>query len=491
MTHGDTATEPAAAPTRTFFGHPWGLANLAGVEMWERFSFYGMQGILVYYLYYSATEGGLGLTQAEATSIVGAYGGLVYLSSILGAWVADRLLGAERTLLSAAVLIMCGHIALAVVPEFIGVGIGLVCIALGSGTLKATTSSVLGDMYTKDDTRRDAGFSIYYMGVNLGALVGPLLTGLVWKMQGFHWGFGLAALGMAAGLIQYLLLRRSTIGDAGKVVTNPLDGRGRIRYLGIAIGAVVVIAILALVGAITAGNLSTIVVVVTLAATIALFAIILSSSRLSDVERSRVISFIPMFVASAAFWSLFQQQFTVVAVYSDERLNREVFGWVMPPSWIQSINPIFIIIFAGVFAAMWQRMGPRQPSSPWKFAIGTVVMGIAFLLFIPFAGGGPNSTPLLWLVLILFLFTVAELCLSPVGQSLSTKLAPDAFHTQMIALFFMSIAVGSAAAGALATFYDADNETPYFLVLGGVSILAGVIVAAMNKWITKMMAGIH
>ncbi|MEE6296986.1 peptide MFS transporter [Georgenia wangjunii] len=495
----DAAPANPAPPTtvapkdgrRTFFGHPLGLANLAGVEMWERFSFYGMQGILVYYLYYSATEGGLGLTEAEATSIVGAYGGLVYLSAILGAWVSDRLFGAERTLTGAAVLIMLGHISLAVIPSFAGVGIGLICIATGSGTLKATTSSVLGDMYEPGDDRRDAGFSIYYMGVNLGALVGPLLTGLLWDMRGFHWGFGLAALGMAAGLIQYLVLRRTTIGAAGHEVTNPLPANQRVRYAGIVGAVVVLVVVLSFLGIITVARLSGIVVVLTLAAAVALFALMLRSRKIDDVERGRVVSFIPMFVASAAFWSLFQQQFTVVAVYSDQRLDRDLFGWTMPPSWVQSINPVFIIIFAGVFAAMWQRLGPRQPTTPWKFAIGTVVMGIAFLLFIPFAGGGENSTPLLWLVLILFLFTIAELCLSPVGQSLSTKLAPKAFHTQMVALFFLSIAVGSAASGWLARFYDPDNETPYFLVLGGASILIGVAIAAMNKWITRKMAGIH
>ncbi|UNX56299.1 oligopeptide:H+ symporter [Georgenia sp. TF02-10] len=459
--------------------------------MWERFSFYGMQGILVYYLYYSATEGGLGLSEAEATSIVGAYGGLVYLSSVLGAWVADRLLGAERTLTSAAVLIMLGHISLAVIPSFLGVGVGLVCVALGAGTLKATTSAVLGDMYASGDDRRDAGFSIYYMAVNLGALFGPLLTGLLWDMRGFHWGFGLAALGMAAGLVQYLLLRRSTVGSAGREVPNPLPAAQRVRYAGLVLAVLAVVAVLSVVGVITAARLSGIVVVLTLLAAVGLFALMLTSRKISDVERSRVVSFIPMFVASAAFWSLFQQQFTVVAVYSDQRLDRTLFGWEMPPSWVTSINPIFIIVFAGVFAAMWQRLGPRQPSTPWKFAIGTTVMGAAFLLFIPYAGGGPNSTPLLWLVLILFLFTIAELCLSPVGQSLSTKLAPQAFHTQMIALYFLSVAVGSAASGWLARFYDPSHEVPYFLVLGGASVLVGLVIALTNGWISKKMAGVR
>ncbi len=474
-----------------FFGHPWGLANLAGVELWERFSFYGMQGILIYYLYYQVARGGLGLSEAAATSIVGAYGGLVYLSAILGAWFADRLLGAERTLTAAAVIIMLGHISLAVVPGVTGVGIGLVCVAVGSGTLKTTTSSVLGDLYDRKDDRRDAAFSIYYMGVNIGALVGPLLTGLLWKEAGFHWGFGLAAIGMALGLTQYLLLRRRTLRHAGQVIGNPLSTAGRMRYALTAAAAVVVVIVLAVTGVITAERLSAIVVVVTVAASILLFALMLSSSRITRIERHRVISFIPMFVASAAFWSLFQQMFTVVAVYADKRLNRSLFGWLMPPTWIQSIEPIFVIVFAAVFAAMWTRLGSRQPSSPTKFALGTIGMGVAFWLFLPYAGSGPNGTPLLWLVLILFLFCLAELSLSPVGQSLATKLAPDAFHNQMIALFFLSVAVGTSAAGALASLYSTAHEFGYFLIVGACSVAVGLLLVVLGGWIRRMMEGVR
>ena len=493
MTDSTTAEEQrdSGGTGRGFFGHPWGLANLAGVELWERFSFYGMQGILIYYLYYSVTDGGLGMPEAAATSIVGAYGGLVYLSSILGAWFADRVFGAERTLTYAAILIMIGHISLAVVPGFVGVGIGLFCVAIGSGTLKTTTSSVLGDMYELKDDRRDAGFSIYYMGVNIGALVGPLLTGLLWKMEGFHWGFGLAAIGMAVGLTQYLLMRRRTLGHAGKKINNPLDRSTAFRYAGATALAVVLIIVLTLTGVITAERLSGIVIVVTVAAAILLFTVMLTSSRINTVERRRVLSFIPMFIASAAFWSLFQQMFTVIAVYSDQRLNRDLFGWTMPPSWTQSIEPIFVIIFAGAFAALWTKLGPRQPSSPIKFALGTIIMGIAFLLFVPFAGSGPNGTPLLWLVLILFLFCMAELLLSPVGQSLSTKLAPAAFHSQMIALFFLSIAIGSSASGALAGLYTSMPEFSYFLVVGGASIVVGIIVALLSPLIRRLMGGVH
>ncbi len=188
---------------------------------------------------------------------------------------------------------------------------------------------------------------------------------------------------------------------------------------------------------------------------------------------------------------MFQQQFTVVAIYSEESLDRTLFGWTMPPSWVQSINPVFIIVFSGIFAAVWTKMGSRQPSSPLKFAAGLIVMGLAFLAFIPFAGGGPNSTPLLGLVLILFLFTMAELFLSPIGLSVATKLAPKAFRTQMVALFFLSISIGTTLAGILAGFYDRDNEIPYFSFLGGTAIVLGVVLGAFVPMLKKTMRGVR
>lgn len=473
-----------------FFGQPFALANLFGVEMWERFSFYGMQGILLYYLYYSAADGGLGLDKAAATSIVGAYGGTVYLSTIVGAWVADRILGSERTLFYSACLIMLGHISLAVIPGLTGVGVGLVLIAFGSGGLKANATSLVGDLYAPDDERRDAGFSIFYMGINLGALVGPLLTGAAQKHWGFHVGFALAAIGMALGLIQYTLGRRRLRG-IGASAPNPLPAADRPRVMVLTIVAVVVVVVLSLTGVIEAADLSGIVVALTIVAAVAYFAVILTSRRITGIERSRVFAFIPMFVASAAFWSLFQQQFTTVAIYADERLDRNLFGWDFPPTWVQSINPVFIIVFAGVFAAVWTKLGSRQPSSPVKFALGTGTMGVAFLCFIPMSGGGPNSAPLLGLAGILLLFTFAELLLSPVGLSLSTKLAPAVFHTQMVALFFLSVALGSSLAGTLSRFYDTDHEVPYFATVGLTSLGIGVLLAVLSPWIRRLMRGVH
>ncbi|GIM89764.1 peptide MFS transporter [Paractinoplanes toevensis] len=471
-----------------FFGQPRALANLFGVELWERFSFYGMQGILLIYLYYEASRGGLGIDQDTATSIVGAYGGSVYLATVIGAWLADRLFGPERVLFGSAILVMCGHLALALIPGLAGVATGLILIALGSGGVKATATAIVGTLYAEQDPRRDAGFSLFYLGINLGALLGPLLTGLLQKDAGFHWGFGLAAAGMAIGLIQYTIFRR-TLPEQSREIANPLPRERRPLVAIIAAAVVVVIAVLAFTGLLPAAHLSTIVVVLSILAAVGYFVVILTSHRIDTTERRRVIAFIPMFIASAAFWSLYQQQFTVVTIYSDERLDRNLFGWTMPVSWVQSINPVFIIILSGVFAALWLRLGDRQPTTPVKFAAGTAVMGVAFLLFLPFAG--MDSVPLLGLTGIILVFTFAELLLSPVGLSLSTKLAPAAFRTQMVALFFLSVALGTAMSGTLAGYYSEENEVPYFGILGAIAIALGVVLWLIRKPIQRLMGGVR
>ncbi|MDF2555198.1 MAG: peptide transporter [Microbacterium sp.] len=485
----DTSTSAPAGDTR-FFGQPWALAHVFGVEMWERFSFYGMQGILLIYLYHTAEQGGLGIDKAVATGIVGAYGGAVYLSTILGAWIADRILGSERVLFFSAIVIMAGHIGLALIPGVPGVVVGLVLVALGSGGLKANATSVVGTLYGPDDTRRDGGFSLFYLGINLGAFFGPLLTGLLQSTLGFHWGFGLAAVGMAIGLTQYSFGRRG-LPAASRAVPNPLPANRYRMWIAIAAAGLAIIVVAVLTGVIRADNLALVVIIVTLAAAIAYFVVILGSRRISATERSRVFGFIPLFIVSVGFWSLYQQQFTVLTIYSDVRLNRDLFGWEMPIPWVQSINPIFIIVLSGVFAAVWTKLGRRQPSTPVKFGLAGIVMGGAFLLFLIWADGGRNTTPLLAIVGILFVFTVAELLLSPIGLSVSTKLAPAVFQTQMVALFFLSVALGSAIAGEVGKFYDPTNEVAYFAILGAISIGLGVALLLCVKPVLALMRGVR
>ena len=486
----DRAPAPEATSDTRFFGQPWALANIFGVEMWERFSFYGMQGILLIYMYFTVAEGGLGIDRGIATGIVGAYGGTLYLAAILGAWLADRVLGSERVLYYSAIVIMAGHVALAILPNVWGLGVGLALIAVGSGGLKANATAVVGTLYLPGDVRRDAGFSLFYLGINLGAFLGPIITGLLQSSMGFHWGFGAAAVGMAIGIVQYSIGRRHLPAESRRV-PNPLPANQRWR---IGAGALVVLLAIAVgvgTGLIRPDTLAVVVIAVVAAAAITYFAVIIGSRRITSDERSRVVGFIPLFLVNVGFWSLYQQQFTVLTIYSDQQLDRNLFGWEMPISWVNAINPVFIIVLSGVFTAIWSRLGTRAPAAPAKFAIGSMVMGVAFLLFIPFAGGGPSSTPLIAMVGILLVFTVAELFISPPGLSVTTKLAPGPFRTQMVALYFLSVGLGTSIAGWLAQFYNTEDELPYFLVLGAIAIAMGALLLVSVRPVLRLMRGVR
>ena len=478
-----------AAP-RTRFGHPVGLVNLFGVELWERFSFYGMLTILGYYLYYSLTDGGLGLPKATATGIVGAYGGFVYLSTVLGGWVADRVLGMERTVFYGGVVVMCGHISLAILPGLTGVAVGLVLIALGAGALKANASSLLGTLYDEGDPRRDGGFTLFYLGINIGAFAGPLITGLLQTRLGFHYGFGAAAIGMALGLTQYVVFRRN-LGEHGRTVPHPLSGPALGRALAIAAVVVGAIVVGFVTGVVKLANLSQITTLLILIASVAYFVTMLSSSRVNGIERTRVRAFIPLFIANAVFWSLFQQIFTVLAVYSDERINWTLFGWTAPSSWIGSMEPVWIILLSPLFAVMWTKLGRRAPTTPRKFAYGVIGMGAAFLLFLPMAGGTGKTVPVIAVVVIMAAFAIAELMLSPIGLSVTTQLAPNAFRSQMMALYFFSVGLGTALSGVLARYYDQSHEFAYFGILGTAAIAVGVVVWLLAPRISALMEGVH
>jgi proton-dependent oligopeptide transporter, POT family len=252
-----------------------------------------------------------------------------------------------------------------------------------------------------------------------------------------------------------------------------------------------VIAVLAFGGVLTADRLANVVVALSAVATVVYFVVILRSSRITAVERRRVLAFIPMFIASAAFWSLYQQQFTVVSIYADERMDRDLFGWEMPTEWVQSFNPVFIILLAPVFALLWIKLGPRQPSTSIKFAFGTVTIGLAFLLFLPWAGGAGSTTPLLAVAFILLVFTIGELLISPVGLSLATKISPGVFRSQTVALYFLSIALGTALSGSLAGLYSPEQEAPYFGGLGVAAIIVGVILLTLTPLIRRLMAGVR
>lgn len=472
---------------KTFLGHPRMLANLFTVEMWERFSFYGMQGIMIYYLYYTADQGGLGLDKTSATGIIGAYGAVVYLMSILGGICGDRIFGPERTLFYSAICVMGGHIALSLVPSVAGVVIGLLMVAIGSGGVKSNASVLLGSLYPKDDVRRDAGFTIFYIGVNIGALFGPLLAGWGWNTAGFHLGFGLAAIGMAAGLTQYILTRKN-LPESVHAVANPFTARQKSIFIGSLTGITLLTAALVVIGAITPDNLKNWVMGAIFIGALALFIQLLTARNVSTEERSRVWAFIPLWIANAVFWGLYQQQFTVMAVYSDERLNWNILGLELTPNLVNSINPVFIILLGVAFTALWTKLGERQPVTTTKFAIALVVIGLAFWIFL--AQSGVQSVNVGWIVLILLMFTLAELTISPVGTSLTTKLAPESHKVNMMALYWTSVAMGTVLSGWFAQFYSFETEVPYFTWMGILAIVTGVALFLFRSPVQKLMRGV-
>lgn len=492
VTNADASGIPPTSdkPERKFFGQPWPLVHIFGVETWERFSWYGMQAILLYYMYFTVAQGGLGIDKTTALGIMGAYAGSVYLSTILAAWISDRVLGAERTLFYSAIIVAVGHIAMAVLPNAPGLVIGLILIAVGSGGVKSNASAIVGKLYAPDDTRRDAGFSLYYLGINLGGFLGPLLTGWLQTSMGFHIAFGAAAVGMGIGLIQYGVGRKG-LPAVSREVPNPV-GRGRL----FAYGAVAVAVIGAVILLISAGVLDldelpqTITVIASLSA-VALFAVILSSQKITPTERSRVWAFVPLFIVNVGFWSVYMLSFTLAAVYGNDRTNLDLFGWQMPPAWVQSINPIFILILASFFAALWTKLGPRQPNTLVKWALGIFFCGIAYLLFLPFVGTGAHGTPLLGVVLIIFVWTLGELLFSPTGLSLTTKLSPTAFTSQMFALYFLAMSIGGAISGIFAQLYNEENEAPYFATLGIATLVLGVVMLAITPMTLKLMKGVR
>ncbi|MFI9812066.1 peptide MFS transporter [Saccharothrix variisporea] len=489
-----SATSAVSTPQRGFFGHPRGLSTLFFAELWERFSYYGMKAILAYYLYRSTAEGALGLDKSFALSLVAIYGASVYMSGVAGGWLADRVLGGQRAVFYGGVLIMFGHIALALPIGVAGVYTGLILIVLGTGLLKPNISTVVGGLYAADDPRRDSGFTIFYMGINLGGFLAPLVCGWLGEEVDWHFGFGAAAVGMALGLIAYRFGRRN-LGDSALVPPNPLPAseRGALigRIVGFSLGAVAVVAALVLTGLVGAEGVINLISAASVVLPIGYFVVMMRSPKTTSVERSRLTAYIPLFIAAAMFWLLFEQSATVIAAFADTRLDRHFLGFDVPPSFIQSINPVMIILFAPLFALLWVKLGKRQPSTPRKFAYALLLVGLSYVLMMVASQGDPAvRASFLWIIAMYAVMTSGELLLSPVGLSVTTKLAPRAFASQTMGLWFLASAAGQGVGAIVVRFYSDENAVAYFGVLGGVSIALGLLLAAGTKNIRKLMHGV-
>ncbi|HSD74793.1 MAG TPA: peptide MFS transporter [Steroidobacteraceae bacterium] len=493
-----TASGSTASLTSTdgpqLFGHPRGLATLFFTEMWERFTYYGMRAILVLFLVAAVTDGGLGFDDKTANAIYGLYISGTYLLSLFGGWIADRLIGQQRSVFAGGVLIMLGNACLAVGDPRLFF-IGLIVIVLGVGLLKPNISAIVAQLYPEGGSRRDAGFSIFYMGINLGATLGSFFVPIVADRLGWNAGFALPAIGMLLGLVQFQLTKHYLHGAGSQALGERTSWWPVIIFVAV-VGVVTLFGITGQLEldpvAISKGANW---VLVALAA--AYFAYLLLFAGLDRQERNRVWVMMALFIGCAMFWAGFEQAGASFNLFADRHTDRVIFGWNMPAGVLQAVNPLFIIIFAPVFAAIWVSLGRRNldPSSPAKFGLGLILMGVGFLVMYLAAGYVVQGEKVLptWLLLTYLLHTFGELCLSPVGLSSMTKLAPARFVGQVMGVWFLATAVGNNLAGQFAGEIDPNNLPAMpgeFLDLFWWGALAGAALLILTPFIKRLMVGV-
>jgi POT family proton-dependent oligopeptide transporter len=478
---------------RSFFGHPRGLSTLFFTEMWERFSFYGMRALLILFMVATVEHGGLGFTTSKAGAVYGLYTAMVYLLSLPGGWIADRIIGQRRAVLIGGIVIALGHFAMAF-PRIETFYLGLALIVIGTGLLKPNISTMVGALYTAKDIRRDAGFSIFYMGINLGAFLSPLVCGYLGENINWHYGFAAAGVGMTLGLLQYLagakylgvaglqrkgsekdlqLFRRVVAGlFAGILIVAGLYGSGLMTFSAEALSNAF--------GVILAG-----IVVV-------FFGWLLTSKDYSPVERSRFWVILVLFLAATLFWSAFEQAGSTLNLFAARNTN--LHAWDFPlwglfrASYYQSFNSVFLIALAPLFALLWVKLGPKNPSSTAKFSWGLLFVGLGFAVLIPVATS-TNVSPW-WLALTYLLHTIGELCLSPVGLSAMTKLAPQRAVGMMMGVWFMADSVGNFIGGRLASVYESFPLPLLFGLVAAFCLLLALVLLFLIRPMRRLSEGV-
>jgi POT family proton-dependent oligopeptide transporter len=499
-------TEPVAATAdnggKQIFGHPRGLMTLFFTEMWERLSYYGMRALLVLFMTDQVVSGGMGLDDRTATAIYGVYTALVYVVALPGGWIADRLLGAQRAVFVGGIIIMSGHFVLAI-PTTEAFFIGLLLVIAGTGLLKPNVSAIVGELYPQGDPRRDGGFSIFYMGINVGAFLGPLISGTLGQSEsfGWHWGFASAGVGMLIGLIQYRLTQHH-LGVAGQHPTTEGDAiKRRNSWLVVAAGVAIVVVVTGLgitgtiqLDAVEISRQSTKFIV---GLAVAFFAFVFIFGKLSKDEKMRTTALIILLLGCAMFWSGFEQAGSSLNLFADRYTQLE-FSWLtIPSTWFQSVNALFIIMFAPVFAWLWVALAARNlnPSTPAKFGLGLILLGAGFLVMVGASAvvvNGDKAMPT-WLIMTYLLHTFGELALSPVGLSVTTKLAPRRYVGQMMGMWFLASALGNLIAGQIAGEFDAENVAAFpdqYLQIVLTTAGTGLILLLFTKPIKKLMRGV-
>jgi proton-dependent oligopeptide transporter, POT family len=493
-----------------FFGHPAGLRTLFFVEGWERFSYYGMRALLILFMTAPIVSGGLGWDVAKAGPIYGMYVAMVYLMSMPGGWLADRIIGQRKAVFWGGVAIMCGHVALAIpgVPTFYA---GLAFIVIGTGLLKPNISTMVGQLYAPEDVRRDAGFSIFYMGINLGALIAPLVTASLAQEQWFkdvltswgispasswHWGFGSTALGMLLGLIWYVVDRR-TLGEAGlHPVVSGAEEAARLRGmfwkgLGLVVLILATIAALQATGliALSAQRVSNSFGIILLLSVVAFFIWLLASRGWTPDERKRLIVIAVLFLGASVFWSVFEQAGSTLTLFAERSTHNVLLGMPFGSGKWQSVQPILVVLSAPVFAWLWVKLGRHDPSSPAKFALGLFFVALGFAVMVPAASlaASGDRVGLWWLFGCYFFHTVGEMCLSPVGLSAMTKLAPQRVASLMMGVWFMATSVGNFLGGQVASVYEKFSLPQLFGVVTLYALFFALVLALLVKPIKRML----
>jgi POT family proton-dependent oligopeptide transporter len=490
------AALPAGAPAaKTLFGQPRGLFTLFLTEMWERFTYYGMRAVLILFMVAPTSRGGLGIEDKTAAAIYGMYIGGTYLFGLFGGWVSDRLLGAQRAVVSGGVLIIAGDVMLTFGSTELFF-LGLLIITVGVGLLKPNASGMVAALYPEGGARRDAGFSVFYMGINLGGFIGPLLVAWFADRFGWRWGFGLPAVGMAIGVAQFLQTRRY-LGAAGRSAADH-NRSSWFAALGL-LSALALLVVLTMSGLlkVNAVTLAASLSWAMLALGVVYFTYLLFFAGLKGVERGRVLVMIALVAASATFWAGYEQTGASMNLFAERYTDRHILGWDMPAGVLQSVNPFFVIVLAPVFAAIWIALGKRGRdfNAAAKFGVGLISLGLGFLVM--YFGSlhvlaGQTVLPT-WLILTYLLHTTGELCLSPVGLSYMSKLAPPRFVGQVMGMWFLSMALGSNLAGQLTGQYDAshlESLPALFMNIFWYCLIAGAVMLALTPLVRRLMAGV-
>jgi POT family proton-dependent oligopeptide transporter len=482
----------------TFLGHPLGLLNVFSTEFCERFSYYGMRAILVFYLYDAVSDGGLGLSQTDSMIVMSLFGSLVYLSSIMGGWIADRILGPYRSILLGCILIASGHVVLGAPLGVAGLVAAIMLIVVGTGLLKPNVSVMVGSLYDKDDPKRLAGFSLLYLSINIGAFLSPIIVGEVSQIIGYKTGFLIPAVVMGAGLFVYVGLSKRTLAGVGRAPVQPLTPEDKRRWKNIiliAVAAIVVSGVVvSLIDEISMDDISDMIPFSCIVIAVALFIFIIKDKRVSAEERGRMKAYIPLFIAATAFFSISEQQSSTFAVVAKQYLNDNVLGFHVPASWFSSVNPLVIIVLSPVFAIAWTKLGNRAPSMVSKIGLGIIIAGVGLIVlsfgFFTRTSADDMLNPL-WLIAALTIMTVGELFLSPTGLSATTLLAPKIHVSKVMGLWFISSALGQAINAATVKFFDGKSPEIFFMSYASIAIIIGIAVLLMRKRLLKLSAGVR